>query len=281
MKHAWLIIAHNEFDVLRQLIFMLDSPESDFYIHFDKKLGSLPKLHVQSGHLIFLEERIDVRWGTVSQIETELLLFETALKHGGYSFYHLLSGTHLPLVPLTELSAFYASHSGEEIMRFWPEDPGDADFKLRRYHFPLRDFKSVSPARRVLCQKTWTAVLKVQKILGIRHLKDKVFFKTDNWLSLSEKACRFLVDQKAPILKKYRWSFCGDEYFVASELMDKKTDFHIFNCSNLLYVEFLNDSPKSFTLDQYPSLQKQGFLWARKFTSLKTPEVSTISKTDK
>ena len=267
MKHAWLIIAHNEFDVLQRLIFMLDSPESDFYIHFDKKLGSLPKLHVQSGRLIILEERIDVRWGTVSQIETELLLFETALKHGGYSFYHLLSGTHLPLVPLTELSAFYASHSGEEIMRFWPEDPGDADFKLRRYHFPLRNFKSSNSIYRVLCQKTWTAVLKVQKLLGIRHLRDQIFYKTDNWLSLSEKASRFLVDRRTDILRKYRWSFCGDEYFVASELMLRKAAFRIFDCKNLLYVEFQNDSPRSFTLDQYPLLQEKGFLWARKFSS--------------
>lgn len=267
MTHAWLIIAHNEFDVLQRLVSMLDVPGSDFYIHFDKKVPALPDIHVEHGKLIILEERIDVRWGTVSQIETELLLLETASRHGNYSFYHILSGTHLPLVPFDELSAFYSAHSGEEIMRFWPDDAGDADFKLRRYHFPIRDFKSANPTCRAICQKSWTAVIKVQKILGIRHMRDRVFYKTDNWLSLTDKACRFLVGQKAALLKKYRWSFCGDEYFVASELMANPSDFRIFDCPNLLYVEFQKDTPRTFLLDDYTDLQKTGFLWARKFSN--------------
>ncbi len=267
MTHAWLIIAHNEFDVLQRLVSMLDAPESDFYIHFDKKVRSLPDIRVEHGKLVVLKERIDVRWGTVSQIETELLLLETASKHGNYSFYHILSGTHLPLVPYEELSTFYAAHSGEEVMRFWPADAGDADFKLRRYHFPVRDFKSANPTLRTLCQKTWTAVIKVQKILGIRHMKGQEFYKTDNWVSLSEKACRFLVERKVYLQKKYRWSFCGDEYFIASELLEKQSEFRIFDCPNLLYVEFQKDTPRTFLLDDYSNLQKTGFLWARKFSN--------------
>ena len=267
MTHAWLIIAHNEFDILQRLVSMLDAPGSDIYIHFDKKVRSLPDIRVEHGKLVVLEERIDVRWGTVSQIETELLLLETAHRYGNYSFYHILSGTHLPLVPYEELSAFYAAHSGEEVMRFWPTDAGDADFKLRRYHFPIRDFKSSNPTRRALCQKAWTAVIKVQKILDIKHMKGQDFYKTDNWMSLSDKACRFLVGRKAALLKKYRWSFCGDEYFVASELMAKQSEFRIFDCPNLLYVEFQKDTPRTFFLDDYSNLQKTGFLWARKFSN--------------
>lgn len=152
-------------------------------------------------------------------------------------------------------------------MRFWPTDAGDADFKLRRYHFPIRDFKSADPTRRALCQKAWTAVIKVQKILDIKHMKGQEFCKTDNWMSLSDKACRFLVERKAALLEKYRWSFCGDEYFIASELMAKQSDFRIFDCQNLLYVEFQKDTPRTFLLDDYTDLQKTGFLWARKFSN--------------
>lgn len=266
MKQAFLIIAHNEFNILQRLVTMLDASESDFYIHYDKKVESLPNIIVKYGKLVVLKERIDVRWGTVSQIEVELLMLETALKQGHYSFYHILSGVHLPLVPFEKLTAFYESHYGEEIMRFWPVDEGEADFKLRRYHFPIRNFKSSNLVIRALCQKTWTAVIKLQKILGIRHLKNDIFFKTDNWMSLSDKACRFLVNQKAALLKKYRWSFCGDEYFIATELMVKPSDFRIFNCQNLLYVEFRYDTPRTFPLNYYSELQKTGSLWARKFT---------------
>ena len=270
MRHAWLIITHNEFGVLQRLVSMLDAPESDFYIHFDKKVRVLPTIRVEKGNLHILEKRIDVCWGTVSQIKVELLLLETAWKNGPYQHYHILSGTHLPLKSVEKLFAFYNSHAGEEIMRFWPQDEGDADFKLRRYHFPIYDFKSKNLFRRRLCQLTWRGVIKFQKIFGIRHLKNDTFIKTDQWLSLTEMANQYLVNSKKNILKKYKYSFCGDEYFVASELQVMGDQFKLFDCQNLLYVDFVRDSPKSLPLHMYQELQATGFLWARKFTAPKT-----------
>lgn len=267
MKHAWLIIAHNEFAVLQRLISLLDHERSDFFVHIDAKVKELPLLTVEKGRLFMLDRRVDVRWGSVSQIETELVLLEFAQQQGPYSYYHILSGTHLPLEPVEEMLQLYDEHDGVEVMRFWAEDPGDADFKLRRYHFPLRHYKFGSPLQQRLCQLSWQGVIKVQKMLGIRHLKGERFVKTDNWLSLSETACHYLVSEKNRILKKYKWSFCGDEYFVASELATKPEDFTLYDCKNLLYVEFQKDTPRTFTLQEYSQLQNTGFLWARKFTA--------------
>lgn len=267
MRQAWLIIAHNEFEVLQRLISLLDHERSDFFVHFDAKVRDLPTLKVEKGRLFLLDKRVDVRWGGISQIETELVLQEYARQKGPYSHYHILSGTHLPLKPVEELLQFYDKHDGEEVMRFWADDPGDADFKLRRYHFPIKDFKSPVPWRRALSQRTWTAVIKVQKILGIRHMKDQSFRKTDQWLSLTEAACAYLVDNKKEILKKYRWAFCPDEYFIASELSHYPERFHLYDCPNLLYVKFDRESPISFPLEDYSKLQDTDYWWARKFTA--------------
>jgi len=266
MRHAWLIIAHNQFGILQRLVSLLDDERSDFYIHIDRKVKHLPEIKVSKGRLFMLEDRVDVRWGTVSQIETELDLLEAALRNGPYSHYHILSGTHLPLKPVDEMMQFYDSHSDEEIMRFWGQDEGDSDFKLRRYHFPLRNFKYGTRAQRRICQLTWQCVIKIQKLLGIRHLKSERFIKTDNWLSLTENACLFFVEHKDRILHKYRWSFCGDEYFVASEMNRFPGIFKIYDCNNLLYVEFQKDTPRSFHLSSYDEIRKTGFMWARKFT---------------
>ena len=268
MKHAWLIIAHNEFAVLQRLISLLDHERSDFFVHIDAKVRDLPALKVEKGRLFMLDKRVVVRWGSVSQIETELVLLEYAQQKGPYSHYHILSGTHLPLKPVEELLQFYDKHDGEEVMRFWADDPGDADFKLRRYHFPLRHYKFGSPLRQRLCQLTWQVVIKIQKVFGIRHLTGERFVKTDNWLSLSDNACRYLVQEKDRILKKYKWSFCGDEYFIASELATHPEQFKLYDCENLLYVEFLKDTPRTFMLDDYSRLQRSGYWWARKFTGV-------------
>lgn len=267
MRHAWLIIAHNEFAILQHLVSLLDDERSDFYLHFDAKVKDLPSITVEKGRLFILNNRVDVRWGTVSQLEAELLLLETARQAGPFGHYHILSGVHLPLKPLDKLIRFYEEHPDEEIMRFWPIDEGDADFKLRRYHFPIKDFKSPVPWRRTLCQRTWTAVIKVQKILGIRHMKDQSFRKTDQWLSLTEAACGYLVENKKEILNKYRWAFCPDEYFIASELSHYPERFRLLDCPNLLYVKFDRESPISFPLEDYSKLQDTDYWWARKFTT--------------
>ena len=37
-KHAYMIIAHNDFDLLETLVRLLDDPRNDLYIHIDAKV---------------------------------------------------------------------------------------------------------------------------------------------------------------------------------------------------------------------------------------------------
>ena len=37
-KHAFLIMAHNQFDLLEMLIKLLDDPRNDIYLHIDQKV---------------------------------------------------------------------------------------------------------------------------------------------------------------------------------------------------------------------------------------------------
>ena len=84
MKHAYLIIAHNEPEILKVLISMLDDSRNDIYLHIDKKsdLININELTVNKAQLFILEKRINNYWMDISQIRTELLLFETAYKKG-------------------------------------------------------------------------------------------------------------------------------------------------------------------------------------------------------
>lgn len=102
------------------LIDALDHPESDIYVHIDKKVKELPVLHASKSKLQVLEKRLDVRWGSVSQIECELLLFETANEHGPYDYYHIISGVTLPLKPFSELDAFFQAAEGRRLQTCVP-----------------------------------------------------------------------------------------------------------------------------------------------------------------
>lgn len=100
-KHAYLIIAHNEYEILKKLIKVLDDERNDIYIHIDKKSKSFKKLKtelVSCYSNIFFTKRINVTWGGDSQIKCELLLLEEAFKIG-YEYYHLISGVDFPNKP--------------------------------------------------------------------------------------------------------------------------------------------------------------------------------------
>ena len=72
MKHAYLIMAHNEPEILKVLISMLDDPRNDIYLHIDKKsdLISTEELAVNNAQLFILEKRINNYWMNISQIRT-------------------------------------------------------------------------------------------------------------------------------------------------------------------------------------------------------------------
>lgn len=266
MTHAWLIIAHNEFGILQRLISALDAPESDFFLHVDRKVSELPDLQVRKGRLHVLEDRVDVRWGSVSQIECELALLEAARKKGPFDFYHIISGTTLPLMSLDALDAFFVGNRDRCILTPVHKDqPYQETLKMHRRNFFLRNYAAKGLKGRV-SQYAWRASIALQRLLGLAFNRDKEFYKASNWLSLTHDAVEFLLLRRAEILKTYRYSFCGDEYFVPSELMASPLRNTILNCDHYLKCDIFRSTSGVFSLDDLPELERTGFLFARKFS---------------
>ena len=267
MRHAWLIIAHNEFEVLQRLVSMLDVPESGFYIHVDRKVKDLPKIHVENGKIVLLKDRVDVRWGSVSQIKTELILLESAIQDASYDYYHILSGTTLPLKSLEEIDRFFSNMKGKSVVTGMTRDSiYQETLKLRRYNLFLRNYTSSNKHIRRIDQFLWRSFITFQRVLGITTNSAKTFYKASNWLSLTEEAGRMILSQKKQILKTYRWSFCGDEFFIPSELMDSPLWEMIFNDDKYLLHTIGRANARTYHLSEWAELRKTGYLFARKFT---------------
>lgn len=64
MKHAYLIIAHNEPNILKTLLLMLDDERNDVYLHVDARAVELfnqfKDFQLKKGKLIILKNRIAV-----------------------------------------------------------------------------------------------------------------------------------------------------------------------------------------------------------------------------
>lgn len=267
MHHAWLIIAHNEFGILQRLITALDAPQCDFFIHIDRKVKDLPEITVAAGRLYMLKDRVDVRWGSVSQIRCELALFQAAEEHGPYNFYHVISGTTLPLKPFPQIDEYFLRHAGKSILSGLCRDTAYQEtLKMRRYNLFLRNYGSANAVKRKVSQYMWKSAIAAQRMLGIQANRGKSFYKASNWLSLTEEAVQLILSRKNEILKTYRWTFCGDEYFVPSELKSSPLKDTLSDSDDYLLHTISRSNASTFRLDEYDELCGTKYLFARKFS---------------
>lgn len=269
-KHAYLIIAHNEFEILKVLLSMLDDERNDIYLHFDKKAGkvNLEEFKTIKSRLIILNNRLDVRWGHSSQIRVELLLFEEAYKVGEYAYYHLLSGVDLPIKTQDYIHHFFDIHNGCEFVGYVPEL---FDERVLKYYL----FIGLEKKSNVLdCILKYLNIcsLKTQDLLHIRRKRDIQFRKGCNWVSITPVLVRLLLEKKEYILKRFRYTCCGDELFVQSVLWNSELKERIYNQQDeflgcMRCIDWKRGKPYVWRNEDFSILKQSEALFARKFGS--------------
>ena len=267
IRHAYLIMAHHEFEVLGKLLSVLDDERNDIFLHFDKKLNFLPSYNTRKSHLYVLKNRVDVRWGHVSQIKAEYTLFETAYRQGGYEYYHLLSGVHLPLKSQDYIHAFFEKQRGKEILAHVPNDDSQTILKMHRYHFFVRNFMHKNPAIKRLDQLLWRFCIYVQKKLCIYRNMERSYHNAANWVCVTEHCVAYLLSIRTDVLRRYRFTLCGDEFFIPSELENSPFKECVRYEDRLLKCDFGGKAnPRVYHRDDYESLIHSNCLFARKFS---------------
>lgn len=264
MKHAYLIMAHNQFSILQELISVLDDARNDIYVHFDKKLKTLPVLHSRHSRLFVLDNRVKVIWGDVSQIRAEYALYKASFHQGEYVYYHLISGTHFPLKSNEELHNWFASCNGTCILRHVPLTDEEIQMRFGYYHFFLKRLVDKNKFINKLYHLGWRSMLRLQKAVGIKRDTSFIHGKASQWCSLTEDAVKLLLAKEKEALRQFRRSFCCDEFFVLSFLEGSGIPF-IFD-DRICYVEFVRTTPKQFREDDYDTLMATDALFFRKMS---------------
>lgn len=268
-KHAYLIIAHKDFLVLQKLIESLDDKRNDIYVHIDRKSKRMPTLSCRFSRLFLVpnNKRVKVYWATVSQIKVEFVLFRMAYLHGRYERYTLISGTHFPLKSQDEIHSYLEQFEDKEILSPMQCESKEVDFKLLHYHFFLQHLYSGQAFVRYACNIMWRAVLFLQYKFHCERQTKKQYIKASNWVSITQNAIEYLLKNEEEIMRQYRFSFCGDEFFVPTELNVRASDFNIAYSPRFLAVRFSSANAKELSLKDYKWLMCSGCMFARKFSS--------------
>lgn len=269
MKHAYLILAHTDFLMLKRLVSDIDDERNDIYIHFDAKVVSLPEIKTRSSRLYILENRVDVRWGDVSVIEGEYALFEKAFENGPYQYYHLMSGADLPLKSQDYIHGFFDKNDGKEFIGYtFTSISPEVQRKVMRWHLFPKEFRSRSFPKKALR----AGFLRFQELFGIKRNTGIAFAKGSQWVSITQNMAELFLRNKDWALKTFTHTFCSDEIVMQTLCWNSPLKNNIFCTTDdgkgcMRAISWFDGEMRSWTEDDLCRLKQSEFLFARKFIS--------------
>jgi len=271
MRHAFLIMAHENTETFQTLLKQLDHEKIDIFIHMDKKNKYYDaKLITEMAKYarIFHTQRLDVAWGGFSQIVAELSLLKLATSKGQYDYYHLLSGQDLLIASINDIFAFFKEHEGTEFVNFESECFKHRD---RVNYYSIQDYigrnKYLKPLK--LLNKY---SISIQEKLNINRNADITFQKGDNWFSITDNLARYVIDKEEWIFSTFKNTELSDEIFLQTivhnspfknKLYLKKYDNDHHNI--LRAIDWNRGTPYTYQSQDFRELRKSPNLFARKF----------------
>ena len=272
-KHAYLIMAHTQPELLKKLLKMLDNERNDIYLHIDSKAKDYPLDEVaavlQKSKCIFTE-RTDVKWGSYSQIHCEMVLLKEAVKTE-HAYYHLLSGMDLPIKSQEQIFAFFEKYNGLEFVD--EDDAAISEAALSRVKYTHKFYGKAGSVKDILGALS----VKGQKLLGVDKTQkygNIIFQKGRNWFSITHGLAKLVVEKEDWIQKVFGQSVCGDELFLQTVARNSEYAEKICNPNTMpevpdtRYIDWKrgsNNNPYVFREDDFEELKNALGLFARKF----------------
>ncbi len=282
-RHAYLILAHKNWNQLQDLLSLLDHPQNDIYLHVDRFARgwdtSLLQGSVQQGTLNVLSTRY-AGWGSESLIDATLDLLRVATR-SPHVYYHLISGMDLPLRPQEEIRAFFSNAGNREFVDFKSATISSAVLRdrLQTFHF-LQNARERSP----LLHKLDRALLRLQAILGVNRLKRCTvrFQKGSQWFSITQPFAEYCLQQAPDYRPYFRFSKCADELFFQTILQNspfqerRAVETYDDERATMRYIDWDRgsaSSPYVFRAQDFDTILQSGMLFARKFDETLDPAI--------
>lgn len=269
-------MAHTNLNQLKKLLKLLDSTDSDIYIHIDRKSSiDVADLKTQYSKLYVFKE-YSVYWGEYSQISVELLLLKAAVKKGNYNYIHLISGMDLPLMSIKKMNEFLERGGDRNYVHFVPEHKRDIAYDWIKYYYY---FNHMEKSKFKIVRKVYPyyekILVKIQLFLGINRLKNESFIlaKGANWFSINQQLAEYIISKEKWIEKHFKHCKFADELFLQTVIWNSpyrntlyREDWDDDYRSCLRYIDWNRGRPYIFKVSDKKELDSvDGFLFARKF----------------
>ena len=273
-KHAYLIIAHDNFEVLSALVASLDHPRNAIYIHLDRRAKGLDNDLLRKAckkSSLFFAPSTKVHWGHYSQIRTVLTLLGEATKTP-HSYYHLLSGSDLPIKPQSYIHNFFEEHRGTEFVGF-SENPflkrNKYFYLFNIYRRPANSFEKVLGFAAGLTATALTSMQRALFVNRLRRLKHDIKRGVD-WFSITHELALYILERRKDIRRLFRFSDHPNESYVQTIVWNSSFRNRVYEPaderkSSLRLFDWSRGTPYVYRAIDLPELLESDQLFARKF----------------
>ena len=268
-KYAYLIMAHDKFDMLKKLIRQLDCEWNDIYIHVDIKAGEIDEEEYRkcaSKSNIFFVRRISVAWGGYSQIQCEMILFEAALSRH-YEYYHLLSGADYPIKSQKEIRAFFEENNGKEFVDYWNRPEKNYLYRVK-YYYPLQEkigrytYDLHTLLLRIM-SKLYVIKQKVKKVNRL-NMYEGEFKIGSQWISITDQFVSYLIENKKKIEQIFGEGIAVDELFIQTMCWNSKFKNALYEKTSIRMIDWNRGKPYTWQEEDLDEILQSECLFIRK-----------------
>lgn len=274
MKHAILIMAHRDIQLLKHLVRYF-THDCYVFIHIDKKsriTGADVESLIVHPQVCGIYREYDVHWGGFSMLEAELSLLNHALSECDADYFHLISGQDYPIKPLSNFLDFFESHRNVSFIEYNPKPvhlwPLREQWRYR-FFLPYDRIDARSAERQKL--RNW--VSQQQRCRFMRRLPDQFtnLYKGSQWFSITRADAQLIVSytQTQPAFyERLRYTFAPEETYVTTLLVYSSTN--MLQNNNLRYIRWYRENgsnPSILGPEHYHDIMNSDALFARKMTS--------------
>ena len=287
MRHAILITTHDNVEISKNLLSLYDDKNIDFYFLIDKKAKSYNEevlKDICKKSSVYFVPKINIYWGSFSQIQAEYILLENAVKKS-YDYYHLISGCDIPLYTKNEFFDFFEQNKGKEFVEYSPKEIAEKNkvqdlFKY--YYVFMESVREKSAIKRKPKTFLREFFLKLQKLLKIDRTKGKEFQYGSNWFDITDDFAKYILKNKPWVIKHFKKTCCADELFLQTLLFNSpfySNNYYCLNEKNRIlqrnrYTDWTRGQPYTFKKEDYNEIINiKESLFIRKFNYKNDAEI--------
>lgn len=287
MRHAILITTHDNVEISKNLLSLYDDKNIDFYFLIDKKVKSyneevLKDICKKSN--VYFVPKINIYWGSFSQIQAEYILLENAVKKS-YDYYHLISGCDIPLYTKNEFFDFFEQNKGKEFVEYSPKEIAEKNKvqdRVKYYYAFMESVREKSAIKRKPKTFLREFFLKLQKLLKIDRTKGKEFQYGSNWFDITDDFAKYVLKNKPWVIKHFKKTCCADELFLQTLLFNSpfySNNYYCLNEKNRIlqrnrYTDWTRGQPYTFKKEDYNEIINiKESLFIRKFNYKNDAEI--------